>query len=89
MNLLEILQQMVNLEPHELNQIKSYADEVKIMKAKASFGVGDTIYVVQKTKRTIGEIKKINSTRAIVAMQKPDGSVSDYNVPFAMMEKVA
>ena len=43
--------------------------------------VGDTVYVVQKTKKTPGVVKKVNIKKAIVDMR--GGS---YNVPLSMIE---
>ena len=48
---------------------------------KASISVGDDVFVVQKTKRTPGVVKKVNIKRAVVDMQ--GGS---YNVPLSMIE---
>ena len=46
-----------------------------------STSVGARVYVVQKTKKTPGTVRKINQTRAIVTMMG-----RDYNVPFSMLE---
>ena len=43
---------------------------------------GDTVWVVQKTKRTPGVITKMNRKKALVEM---NGML--YNVPFSMLEK--
>jgi len=45
--------------------------------------VGADVYVVQKTKRTPGVVKKVNRTRAIVEMKG-----RRYNVPFSMIEVI-
>ena len=53
------------------------------MKAKASISVGDKVYVVQKTKKTLGVVEKVNIKKAIVTL--PEGR---YNVPLTMLECV-
>ena len=51
------------------------------LQAKASINVGDQVYVVQKTKRTLGTVEKVNIKKAIVNL--PEGR---YNVPLSMLE---
>ena len=58
-----------------------------VMKTRNSLGKntlmnGDTVWVVQKTKRTPGVITKMNRKKALVEM---NGML--YNVPFSMLEK--
>ena len=70
-----------NLSAKELHAL---IDSIRSMiqgKAKASLYVGQEVYVVQKTKRTLGVIEKINSTRCLVQM--PNGK---YQVPMEMLE---
>ena len=55
--------------------------EIKTMKAKSAIVVGGNVFVVQKTKKTPGTVRKINQTRAIVTMMG-----TDYTVPFSMLE---
>tara|TARA_R100000935_G_scaffold56927_1_gene89633 strand:+ start:1804 stop:2052 length:249 start_codon:yes stop_codon:yes gene_type:complete len=43
--------------------------------------VGTKVYVVQKTKKTLGTVIKINRTKAVVEL--PNGS---YRVPLSMLE---
>ena len=66
----------------ELNQVLDMVYDVKILKAKSVLTVGARVYVVQKTKKTPGTVRKINQTRAIVTM----ANGGDYNVPFSMLE---
>ena len=49
--------------------------------AKASINVGDHVYVIQKTKRTLGKVVKVNIKKAIVNL--PQGR---YSVPLSMLE---
>jgi hypothetical protein len=65
----------------ELNELSQYINQCKTMLGKTSLSVGSDVYVVQKTKRTPGVIKKINQTRAVVDMRG-----RSYNVPFSMLE---
>lgn len=51
------------------------------MQTKASITVGSKVYVVQKTKKTLGEVVKVNIKKAIVML--PEGR---YSVPLAMLE---
>jgi len=55
--------------------------DVKLMNAKSTLKVGMEVYVVQKTKRELGTITKINIKKAIVQI----GSRS-YRVPMSMLE---
>jgi hypothetical protein len=65
----------------ELNSINAFVNSVKVVQAKSTIKVGDKVYVVQKTKRTLGEVVKVNIKKAIVIM--PQGR---YNVPLSMLE---
>jgi hypothetical protein len=51
------------------------------MNAKTSLIEGCDVYVVQKTKRTLGKLLKIKRTRCSVEME---GSI--YSVPMSMLE---
>ena len=83
MELLEIKQAIKNgnFSLSELNELSAFTNSVKTLNAKASLSVGDNVFVVQKTKRTPGVVKKVNIKRAIVEMQG-----SSYNVPLSMIE---
>lgn len=65
----------------ELNEVIAFARDAIAMKTKASISVGDKVYVVQKTKRTLGEVVKVNIKKAVVML--PEGR---YNVPLTMLE---
>ena len=77
----KVTDQLMGLTLSELTQVQSLIQEVKTMKAKSVLTVGANVFVVQKTKKTPGVIKKINQTRAIVKMKG-----RSYNVPFSMLE---
>jgi len=70
-----------NFTTSELQSLISYTRTVMETQTKASLSVGDDVWVVQKTKRTPGVVKKVNIKRAIVEMQG-----SSYNVPLSMIE---
>jgi FKBP-type peptidyl-prolyl cis-trans isomerase 2 len=77
----KINDQLMGLSLTELNQVLDMVYDVKTLKAKSVLTVGARVYVVQKTKKTPGTVRKINQTRAIVTMMG-----RDYNVPFSMLE---
>jgi len=85
MNMIDIKKaiQSGNFSLAELNELGAYISAVKVMNAKTSISIGDKVYVVQKTKKTLGTVTKINIKKAIV--QLPQGS---YNVPLSMIEAV-
>ena len=70
-----------NFSTSDLQSLISYTRTVMETQTKASLSVGDNVFVVQKTKRTPGVVKKVNIKRAIVEMQG-----SSYNVPLSMIE---
>ena len=70
-----------NFNTSDLQSLISYTRTVMETQTKASISVGDNVFVVQKTKRTPGVVKKVNIKRAVVDMQ--GGS---YNVPLSMIE---
>lgn len=74
----------------ELNQIQKLISDIKVMKAKSGINVGDRVYVVQKTKKTPGTVRKINQTRAVVdlVVSPITGETAPYNVPFSMIQPV-
>ena len=65
----------------ELNELSSFVNECKTLLGKAALSIGANVFVVQKTKKTPGVIKKINVKKAIVEMNG-----MSYNVPFSMLE---
>ena len=65
----------------ELNELSSFVNECKTLLGKAALSIGANVFVVQKTKKTPGVIKKMNVKKAIVEMNG-----MSYNVPFSMLE---
>ena len=66
----------------ELNSIADIVGEAKVLGAKATIEAGSRVYVVQKTKRPLGTVEKVNIKKAIVEI---DGK-GRYNVPLSMLE---
>jgi len=78
-NLKKELRKLDNLS--ELNELSSFISECKTMLGKSVLSVGSKVNVVQKTKKTLGVITKMNIKKAVVDM---NGIL--YNVPFSMLE---
>ena len=86
----KVADQLMSLKISELNEVMQFVQEIKVIKAKSTISVGDRVYVVQKTKKTPGTVRKINKTRAIVDMvvSPITGETASYNVPFSMIQSV-
>ena len=84
----EMQKTLMGMTVGELTELQKFCSDLKVMKNKGDLSVGQRVYVVQKTKKTPGTIRKINKTRAIVDMVTNPicGAVSGYNVPFSMLE---
>ena len=67
----------------ELNELTSFISEMKTMLGKTSISVGDKVWVVQKTKKTAGVVKKMNIKKAVVDMNG-----FSFRVPFSMLELI-
>ena len=70
-----------NFSTTELNNLVTFIQGVKTSQVKSSIGVGDNVFVVQKTKRTPGVVLSIKIKKAIVEMRG-----QRYNVPLSMLE---
>ena len=86
----KVSDQLMGLTISELNQVQNMIQEIKIVKAKSTISVGDRVYVVQKTKKTPGTVRKINKSRAVVdiVVSPITGETAPYNVPFSMIQSV-
>ena len=78
-----ISEQLWSLPVKDLHRIKSSIAEIIESKIKSSLYVDQEVYIVQKSKKESGVIKKINKTRAVVSIEN---KLHDYNVPFALIE---
>lgn len=83
MDLLTIKQEIRNggYSVDDLNNLMAFIRSVQTDQAKDSISVGDSVWVVQKTKRTSGVVTKVNIKKAQVDMR---GRI--YNVPLSMLE---
>jgi hypothetical protein len=82
LNLINLKKELRNLDSlSELNELSSFISECKTMLGKSVLSVGSKVNVVQKTKKTLGVITKMNIKKAVVDM---NGIL--YNVPFSMLE---
>ena len=69
----------------QLKDTKDMIDVIVKNKVKSELKVGSEVYIVQKTKKTPGVIKKIMQSRCLVKMRD-----MTYRVPMSMLElKVA
>ena len=80
-NLKKVSDQLMGLTIEELTQVQSMISDIKTMKAKSGLVVGGKVFVVQRTKKTLGVVEKINKTRAVIDMKG-----RSYSVPFLMLE---
>tara|TARA_B100001057_G_scaffold173194_1_gene173862 strand:- start:124 stop:390 length:267 start_codon:yes stop_codon:yes gene_type:complete len=69
----------------QLNEVIELAKEVVNAQTKAALFVGQKVYVVQKTKRTLGTITKIAIKKAVVELPTDNG-LQLYRVPLSMLE---
>jgi hypothetical protein len=83
MNITEIKQAILRggFSNEDLDGLMQFTRGVQTQQTKAQIEVGQQVYVVQKTKRTLGEVVKVNVKKAIVNL--PQGR---YNVPLSMIE---
>ncbi len=65
----------------ELNAVSSLVNDLKTELGKKTIVAGAKVYVVQKTKKTLGTVVKVKIKRATVDL--PDGR---YSVPLGMLE---
>jgi len=77
----ELRKEIMSMNLSELNDLGDFIRDVKVMNAKSTLKVGMEVYVVQKTKRELGIITKINIKKAIVRMRN-----RSYSVPMSMLE---
>ena len=53
----------------ELSSLIAFTRSTMTQQAKASINVGDHVYVIQKTKRTLGKVVKVNIKKQIFWFQ--------------------
>lgn len=64
-----------------LNELSAYIGSCKTALGKSTISAGDKVYVVQKTKKTLGTCIEVKIKKAIVML--PQGR---YSVPLGMLE---
>ena len=67
----------------QLQDTKVLIDTIIKNKVKYNMSVGAKVYIVQKTKKTLGTITKIMQSRCLVKLVKNDMT---YRVPMTMLE---
>ena len=53
------MKEMKKLDNRELNEVMDFARELMVMNGKLEFTPGTKVYVVQKTKKTPGTVRKV------------------------------
>ena len=82
LNLINLKKELRKLDSlSELNDLSAFISDCKTMLGKSVLSVGSKVNVVQKTKKTLGVITKMNIKKAVVDM---NGIL--YNVPYSMLE---
>ena len=76
-----IRKEIMSMDLSELNSLIDFIRDVQNMNAKSSLIEGAQVYVVQKTKKTLGTVLKIKIKKAVVEMNG-----TRYNVPLSMLE---
>jgi len=75
--------QLWSLPVKDLHKVKASISNIIESKIKSSLYVDQEVYIVSKSKKENGVIKKVNKTRAVVAIEN---KIHEYNVPFGMIE---
>jgi hypothetical protein len=86
MNVQTIKTAMLTMSQDELSQIVHYANQIKSVSAAATFSVGQSVMVVQKTKSTAAKIIKMNTKKAVVEMLWNGRGLQKVNVPYSMLQ---
>ncbi len=83
MNITEIKQAVLKggFSNEELEGLVSYTRGIMTQQTKAAIQVGQQVYVVQKTKKTLGTVEAVKVKKALINL--PNGR---YNVPLSMIE---
>jgi len=76
--------EIMSMSLSELNALTDFVNEVKVLNAKSTLTVGMKVYIVQKTKKTLGTITKVNQKKCLVKTDSAIGTV--YTVPMQMLE---
>lgn len=78
----KLQKELFNLDSvNDLQEVITFTKSLIEVKAKSQISEGSEVFVVQKTKKTLGIVEKVNVKKAIVNMNG-----SRYNVPLTMLE---
>tara|TARA_B100000902_G_C26539840_1_gene541994 strand:+ start:69 stop:341 length:273 start_codon:yes stop_codon:yes gene_type:complete len=88
MSVTTIKNEMLTMSQSELSVIINYANQIKSISATATFSVGQSVMVIQKTKQTLGTIVKMNTKKAVVEMPwtAQGNKICKVSVPYSMLE---
>jgi FKBP-type peptidyl-prolyl cis-trans isomerase 2 len=76
-----VIKMLTEMNIGQLNDTKAMIDSLIKSKVRNEMKVGMKVYVVQKTKKTLGVITKINQSKCVVDMLG-----RSYRVPMSMLE---
>ena len=74
--------EIMSMDLSELNSLIDFIRDVQVMNAKSSLKPGTKVFMVQKTKKTPGTIRKVLQKNAVVDMD----SGRTYRIPLVMLE---
>jgi len=74
--------EIMSMDLSELNSLRDFIRDVHLMNAKSSLKPGTKVFMVQKTKKTPGTIRKVLQKNAVVDMD----SGRTYRIPLVMLE---
>jgi len=77
-----LMNEMKKLDNSELNQVVDFARELMVMNGKMTFTPGTKVFMVQKTKKTPGTVRRVLQKNAVVDMDNG----RTYRVPLVMLE---
>ena len=76
------MKEMKKLDNRGLNEVMDFARELMVMNGKMLFKPGTKVFMVQKTKKTQGTVRKVLQKNAVVDMDNG----RTYRVPLVMLE---
>jgi len=77
-----LMNEMKKLDNSGLNNVVVFARELMVMNGKMLFKPGTKVFMVQKTKKTPGTVRKVLQKNAVVDMDNG----RTYRVPLVMLE---
>ena len=83
MNITEIKKAVLRggFSNQDLDGLIAFTRGTQTQQTKAAINVGDQVYVVQKTKKTLGTVIAVKVKKALINLPK-----GRYNVPLSMIE---